>query len=150
MLDGLALGETTPGPLVIVLAFVGFMAGFNHFESSLIMGTIGLLTTTFYTFIPSFLFILCGAPIIERTQDNIKIKNILTLVTAAIVGVVLNLAIYLGNAVVFGGHISWESTNWLALSWIIVSIIAMYKFEIGMIKWIGISAIFGIITSFIN
>lgn len=150
MLDGLALGETTPGPLVMVLAFVGFMAGFNHFESSLLMGTIGLVVTTFYTFIPSFLFILTGAPIIERTQDDIRIKNILTLVTAAVVGVVLNLAIYLGKAVVFNGNFSWESIGWIPLSWMIVSIIALYKFEIGMIKWIGISAIFGIIVSVVN
>jgi len=95
MIDGLALGETTPGPLIMVLVFVGFMAGHNHFDSSLAMGTLGLVTTTFYTFLPCFLFILIGAPIIERTQENKRVKEILALVTAAVVGVILNLTIYL-------------------------------------------------------
>jgi len=67
MMDGFALAETTPGPLIIVVAFVGFMAGYNHFHSSLWMGTLGLLTTTFYTFLPCFLFVFAGAPLIERT-----------------------------------------------------------------------------------
>ncbi len=94
MMDGLALGETTPGPLIIVLAFVGFMGGYNHFGGSLLMGTLGLCATTFYTFLPCFLFILAGAPLIERTQENKQVKQILSIVTAAVVGVVLNLTIY--------------------------------------------------------
>ena len=95
MIDGLALGETTLGPLIMVLVFIGFMAGHNHYYSSLAMGTLGLVTTIFYTFLPCFLFILIGAPIIERTQENKRVKEILALVTAAVVGVILNLTIYL-------------------------------------------------------
>lgn len=149
MIDGLALGETTPGPLIMVLSFVGFMAGHKHFGGSLAMGTLGLITTTFYTFLPCFLFIFIGAPIIERTQENKKIKEILSLVTAAVVGVILNLTIYLGKAVVFPDTFSLTNINYISLTWIIVSFIAMYRFKVGMITWIGISALFGLACYFI-
>lgn len=145
MIDGLALGETTPGPLIMVLVFVGFMAGYNHFESSLAMGALGLVATTFYTFLPSFLFIFTGAPIIELTHENKKIKEILGLVTAAVVGVVLNLTIYLGKAVIFPKGISIAGLDYVSLAWIVVSFIAMHRFKINMITWIGISAIFGLL-----
>jgi chromate transporter len=144
MIDGLALGETNPGPLIMVLVFVGFMAGHNHFGNSLAMGTLGLVTTTFYTFLPCFLFIFIGAPIIERTQENKKIKEILALVTAAVVGVILNLTIYLGRAVILPKEMSFAGLDYVALGWIVVSFLAMYRFRIGIIAWIGISAIFGL------
>jgi len=70
MTDGFALAETTPGPLIIVVAFVGFMAGYNHFHGSLWMGTLGLLATTFYTFLPCFLFVFAGAPLVEQTRGK--------------------------------------------------------------------------------
>ena len=145
MIDGLALGETTPGPLIMVLVFVGFMAGHNHFGGSLAMGTLGLLTTTFYTFLPCFLFILVGAPIIERTQENKRVKEILALVTAAVVGVILNLTIYLGKVVFFPKDFSFTGLDYIPLSWTVISFIAMYRFKIGMITWIGVSAVFGLI-----
>jgi chromate transporter len=145
MIDGLALGETTPGPLIMVLVFVGFMAGHKHFGGSLAMGTLGLVTTTFYTFLPSFIFILAGAPFIERTQENVTVKEILALVTAAVVGVILNLTIYLGKAVIFPTNMSFASLDFVALAWTIISFAAMYRFKIGMITWIGISAVFGLV-----
>lgn len=145
MIDGLGLGETTPGPLIMVLAFVGFMAGYNHFGSSIAMGTAGLLTTTFYTFLPCFFFIFAGAPVIERTQQNKNIKDILSVVTAAVVGVVLNLTVYFGKAVIFTGTFSLAGINYVMLGWMIISFFAMYRFKIGMIAWIGISAIFGLV-----
>lgn len=144
MIDGLALGETTPGPLIMVLVFVGFMAGHNHFGSSLAMGALGLVTTTFYTFLPCFLFIFVGAPIIERTQENKKVKEILALVTAAVVGVVLNLTIYLGKAVILPTDISFARLDYISLGWTVVSFIAMYRFKVNMITWIGVSAVFGL------
>lgn len=150
MIDGLALGETTPGPLIMVLVFVGFMAGHNHFGNSLAMGTLGLITTTFYTFLPCFLFIFAGAPIIERTQENKKVKEILSLVTAAVVGVVLNLTIYLGKAVIFPKELSITGLDYITLGWSLISFIAMYRFKIGMITWIGISALFGLVYYFIS
>lgn len=145
MIDGLALGETTPGPLIMVLVFVGFMAGHNQFGNSVAMGTLGLVTTTFYTFLPCFLFIFAGAPIIERTQENKKVKEILSLVTAAVVGVILNLTIYLGKAVIFPKELSLAGLDYITLGWTAISLIAMYRFKNGMIAWIGISAVFGLV-----
>ena len=146
MIDGLALGETTPGPLIMVLAFVGFMAGYNHFGDSLAMGSLGLVTTTFYTFLPCFLFIFAGAPIIERTQENKSIKNILSIVTAAVVGVVLNLTIYLGMAVIFPNGFALHQLNYFAIGWTLVSFFALYRFQINMISWIGASALAGLVV----
>jgi chromate transporter len=142
MIDGLALGETTPGPLIMVLVFVGFMAAYNHGNASIADGTLGLLTTAFYTFLPSFLFIFVGAPFVERTKDNEKLKLILSIITAGVVGVVLNLTIYLGKAVVFPTGFS--AIDWFAVSWLIISFVAMYKFKVNMILWIGVSALAGL------
>ncbi|NBA84731.1 chromate efflux transporter [Emticicia sp. CRIBPO] len=148
MIDGLALGETTPGPLIMVLAFVGFMAGYHHFGNSLLMGTVGLLTTTFYTFLPSFAFILIGAPFIEKTRENARLKEILNLITASVFGVVLNLSIYLAKAVAFSpGNFT---PNYPAIFWIIISFIALYRFKINMIVWIGISAAAGLLYYFVR
>lgn len=142
MIDGLALGETTPGPLIMVLVFVGFMAGYHHGGASLLDGTLGLLTTTYYTFLPCFLFILIGAPIVERTKDNHQLKTLLAIVTASVVGVVLNLTIYFGKAVAFPQGIA-AQPDWFAISWICISLLALHRFRINMILWIGISATTG-------
>jgi chromate transporter len=101
MTDGFALAETTPGPLIIVVAFVGFIAAYNHFHGSLWMGTLGLAATTFYTFLPCFLFVFAGAPLVERTQDKPIIAGVLELITAAVVGAILDLTLFLGKAVIF-------------------------------------------------
>jgi chromate transporter len=150
MIDGLALGETTPGPLVMVLVFVGFMAGFNSSGGLLSMGALGLITTTFYTFLPCFFFIFAGAPLIEKTRDNKLIKEALNWVTAAVVGVILNLTIYLGRAVLFPEVFSFRYMNWTAIAWLVTSLIALYKFKVNMIVWIGISALYGIILYMIG
>jgi len=144
MIDGLALGETTPGPLVMVLVFVGFMAGYNHSGGSLLFGSIGLMATTIFTFIPCFLFIFVGAPIIERSRENETIKQALSIVTAAVVGVILNLTIYLGEAVLFPNELSFNALNYTTLGWVIISFIALYRFKVNMMIWIGISALFGL------
>jgi chromate transporter len=144
MIDGLALGETTPGPLIMVLAFVGFMAGFHHYDGSLLMGALGLVTTTFYTFLPCFFFILAGAPFIERTRGNAAVASILGVVTAAVVGVILNLTVYFGMAVLFPREISWIGLDLFSLAWLLISVVAMYRFKIGMIPWIGVSALAGL------
>jgi chromate transporter len=145
MIDGLALGETTPGPLVMVLVFVGFMAGYNHFGGSLLMGSIGLFATTLYTFVPCFLFIFVGAPLIEKTRNNEKIKKALSVVTAAVVGVILNLTIYLGKAIIFPKELNFSQIDFVTLGWIVVSFVAMYRLKINMLTWIGISALFGLL-----
>lgn len=145
MIDGLALGETTPGPLVMVLAFVGFMAGYNHFDSSLLMGSLGLIATVYFTFLPCFYFIFAGAPLIERTQKNNKLKTSLSIVTAAVVGIILNLTIYFGKAVIFPNGISVQSIDIPSFIWILISLIALYKYKVNIILWIVISAVFGLV-----
>lgn len=146
MVDGLALGETTPGPLIMVLAYVGFMAGYNHYQGSLLMGAVGLTAATFFTFLPCFLFIFAGAPIIERSHGNKRLREVLELVTAAVVGVVLNLTIYLGQAVLFPNGFSWQGLDYISLAWVLVSFVAMYRFKVGMLAWIGVSALFGLVV----
>jgi chromate transporter len=147
MIDGMALGETTPGPLIIILVFVGFMAGYNHFDGSVLAGSIGLFTTAYYTFLPSFLFILIGAPWVEKTKDNESLKRILSIVTAAVVGVILNLTIYFGRHVLFTKEFEVE---YFALAWCVVSLIALYKFKVNMVLWIFISGMAGILYGYVS
>ena len=144
MMDGLALGETTPGPLIMVLAFVGFMGGYNHYNSSLLFASAGLFITVWFTFLPCFLFVLIGGPVIEKTQHNLRVKNLLSIISAAVVGVILNLTVYLSKAVLFVHTVSFSSVNWFNFSWICISVIALYRFKINMIAWIGISALAGL------
>jgi chromate transporter len=101
MLDGFALAETTPGPLIIVVGFVGFMAGFHHFHGSIVMGTIALLVTVFYTFLPCFLFVFLGAPWIARSREGQLIQSILHLIPAAVVAAILQLTVFLAQGVLF-------------------------------------------------
>lgn len=143
MIDGLALGETTPGPLVMVLAFVGFMSGYNHFGNSVPYGALGLLLTTYYTFLPCFLFIFIGAPIIERTRGEENLASALQFISAAIVGVILNLALYFGKAVVFPSGFAIGAIDWLSAAWIVVSVVALHRLHINVMLWIGISAVAG-------
>ncbi len=101
MLDGFALAETTPGPLIIVVGFVGFMAGFHHFHGSSLMGTIALLVTIFYTFLPCFLFVFLGAPWIARSGESQFVRSMLHLIPAAVVAAILQLTVFLAREVIF-------------------------------------------------
>jgi chromate transporter len=111
MLDGLGLAETTPGPLIMVLQFVGFLGGWNHPGglSRFLAATLGALITTWATFVPCFLWILLGAPYVERLRGIRSLSSALSTVTAAVVGVILNLAIWFGLHVIFPatGHVDW-------------------------------------------
>ncbi len=140
MIDGLALGETTPGPLVMVLAFVGFMAGFNTSDGSVIIAIVALLVTTWYTFLPCFFFILAGAPIIEKTRENKRLTILLGIITAAVTGVILNLALYFSKAVIFSPH---GALDLFSLVWIAVSFVVLKFTKMNMITWIGLSALAG-------
>jgi chromate transporter len=145
MMDGFALAETTPGPLIIVVAFVGFMAGYNHFHNSLWMGTLGLLATTFYTFLPCFLFVFAGAPLVERTQGNPAIKVVLGLVTAVVVGAILDLTLFLGKAVIFpSGAVSLKGLDAVALCWVILSLVLLRGFKLKLLALILLSVGFGL------
>jgi chromate transporter len=109
MIDGLALGETTPGPLIMVVAFVGFVGGWTKQafgpDMMLAAGIAGASAATFFTFLPSYLFILAGAPLVESTHGDLKFTAPLTGVTAAVVGVVVNLAVF------FGWHVLWPQAT---------------------------------------
>jgi chromate transporter len=145
MMDGFALAETTPGPLIIVVAFVGFMAGYNHFQSSLWMGTLGLLVTTFYTFLPCFLFVFAGAPLVERTQGNPTIKVVLGLITAVVVGAILDLTLFLGKTVIFpSGAVSLKGVDEVSLCWVILSFVLLRGFKLNLIALIVLSVGFGL------
>jgi chromate transporter len=105
MIDGLALGETTPGPLIMIVAFVGYLGGWTRQalgpEALALAGAAGACIATFFTFLPSFLFILAGGPLVERTRDDVKLTAPLTAITAAVVGVIVNLTVY------FAWHVIW-------------------------------------------
>lgn len=144
MLDGFALAETTPGPLIIVVAFVGFMAGFNHFHHSVLQGTLALLATTFYTFLPCFLFVFAGAPFVEKTHGKPGIERILRLITAVVVAAMLDLTIFLIHGVLFpGGIVSLRGLDSIALGWIAISLLLLRTFKMNVALVIGLSLILG-------
>jgi chromate transporter len=146
MMDGFALAETTPGPLIIVVAFVGFMAGYNHFHGSLWMGTLGLLATTFYTFLPCFLFVFAGAPLVERTQGKPTIQGVLGLITAVVVGAILDLTLFLGKAVIFpSGRVALRRLDAITLGWVILSLVLLRRFKLNVMHLILLSVGFGLI-----
>jgi chromate transporter len=150
MVDGFALAETTPGPLIIVVTFVGFMAGYNHFHGSLLMGAVGLLATTYYTFLPCFLFIFVGGPVIEKTHGNAAMADVLGLVTAAVVGVILNLTIFLGKDVIFPGGVLIKNIDVVSLAWILVSLFLMLKVKLNVVYLIILSLAAGLLRYFIG
>lgn len=152
MMDGLALGETTPGPLIIVVAFVGFLGGVTQEIAGsgnlLLAGTTGALVATVFTFLPSFLFILVGAPAVEATRHDVKFTAPLTGITAAVVGVILNLAVF------FAWHVLWpEATeaapfggrfDEFALVIGVAAFIALWRYRVGIIPVIGACAVLGL------
>ena len=149
MIDGLALGEATPGPLIMVVAFVGYLAGhIQHLIGSanpFWFGVLGACVATWFTFLPSFFFILVGGPLIESTHGKLGFTAPLTAITAAVVGVIANLGLFFAYHVFlplgFGGSISWIS--------IIICVfagLALFKFQKGVITVIGGSALAGLLS----
>ncbi|MCA1602756.1 MAG: chromate efflux transporter [Acidobacteria bacterium] len=128
--DGLALAETTPGPLIMVLQFVGFMAGWNNPQGmgQTASAVTGALITTYVTFLPSFLFIFLGAPYIEILRGNKNLTGALSGVTAAVVGVVLNLALVFGAAVILPQGLA-GNADWFAAAMSVAAFVALYKFK---------------------
>lgn len=153
MIDGLALGETTPGPLIMVVAFVGFVGGWTQpifgIDSFLLSGIVAASVVTFFTFLPSFLFIFIGAPFIENTQNNLKFTAPLTAITAAVVGVILSLALFFAMHV-FMPNQSEMSMDWLALALAIVGCMALFKFKVSIIKLILAYAVLGLMLSYLH
>ena len=128
--DGLALAETTPGPLIMVLQFIGFMAAWNNPQgmSQTASAVTGALVTTYVTFLPCFLFIFLGAPYIEVLRGNKNLTGALSGVTAAVVGVVLNLALVFGAAVILPQGLA-GNVDWFAAAMSVAAFVALYKFK---------------------
>ena len=128
--DGLALAETTPGPLIMVLQFVGFMAGWNNPQgmTRTWSAITGALVTTYCTFLPCFIFIFVGAPYIEVLRGNRNLTGALTGVTASVVGVILNLALVFGAAVIWPHGFS-DGTDWFAAAMSVGAFVALYRFK---------------------
>src|SRR6266540_4754880 len=141
MIDGLALGETTPGPLIMVVAFVGFVGAWTNAalgpEAPALAGCAGAAVATFFTFLPSFLFILLGGPLVETTHGNLQFTAPLTGITAAVVGVILNLALF------FAWHVLWPAGfsdapfasgfDWFSALVGLVALAALWRYKSGMI-----------------
>jgi chromate transporter len=156
MIDGLALGETTPGPLIMVVSFVGFVGAWTKQifgpEALFLAGFAGASVATFFTFLPSFLFILAGGPLVESTHGDLKFTAPLTGITAAVVGVILNLAIF------FGWHVLWPkateaapfsgSFEWFYALISIAAFVALWRYKQDIMRVIGACAALGLIYTF--
>ncbi|MSQ59908.1 MAG: chromate efflux transporter [Betaproteobacteria bacterium] len=147
MIDGLALGETTPGPLIMVVAFVGFIGGWTKAlfggDALFLAGAVAATVVTFFTFLPSFVFILLGGPAVESTRGDLRFTAPLTAITAAVVGVILNLALF------FAYHVLWPSGFEGRFEWIsaligVAAFIALLRFKIGVIPVLTACALVGL------
>jgi chromate transporter len=147
MIDGLALGETTPGPLIMVVAFVAFVGAYLQpvfgGDSGFVSGALAAALVTWFTFLPSFLFILAGGPLVESTHGELKFSAPLTAITAAVVGVILNLALFFAYHVLwpqgFGGSFDWPSAL-LAVA----AALALLRFKRGVMEVLLVSALAGL------
>jgi len=148
MIDGLALGETTPGPLIMVVAFVGFVGGWTKAifgsEPLFLAGAVAASVVTFFTFLPSFFFILLGGPFIESTHGNLKFTAPLTGITAAVVGVIVNLAVFFAYHVLwpqgFSGRFEWASAL-IGLA----AAVALFRLKLGVIPVVLGSGVAGLV-----
>lgn len=145
MLDGLGLAETTPGPLILVLQFVGFVGGWQHPESfsPLVTAVLAAGITSWMTFVPGFLFILAGAPYVEATRGHLRFTAALTAVTAAVVGIILNLAVW------FGWHVVWDAergADWISIALAVAFFTLLQKVKMDVLWVILLGAVCGIAT----
>jgi chromate transporter len=164
MLDGLGMAETTPGPLIMVTQFVGFMGAFRDAAGlpPLVAGTLGGLLTTWVTFMPCFLWIFLGAPFIERLRGNEAITAALTAITAAVVGVILNLAVWFGMHTVFGEvraitsfGLDLDLPVWSTLSLpagvlVLAALVAVFRFRLGTVTVLAGCAVAGLLLDLAN
>ncbi|WP_415054188.1 chromate efflux transporter [Halopseudomonas sp.] len=152
MIDGLALGETTPGPLIMVVAFVAFIGAYvlEIFgpEQAFLAGAVAAMLVTWFTFLPSFLFILGGGPLVESTHGQLGFTAPLTGVTAAVVGVIVNLALFFGYHVLwpegFDGALDWPSAL-IALG----AALALFGLKLSVMKTLGLCALAGLLVQWL-
>ncbi|MDW8469109.1 MAG: chromate efflux transporter [Burkholderiales bacterium] len=147
MMDGLALGETTPGPLIMIVAFVGFVGAWGAqvfgSQAPALAGIAGGVVAAFFTFLPSFIFILAGAPFVETSRRNLRVSAPLTAVTAAVVGVIANLALF------FAWHVLWPrgwtgGFEWVSAAIGAAALAALFRFRSGIIPVVGACAAAGL------
>jgi len=164
MLDGLGMAETTPGPLIMVLQFVGFMAAFRDpgTLSPMLAGTLGGLLATWVTFMPCFLWIFLGAPFIETMRGNKGLAGALSTITAAVVGVILNLSIWFALHTVFRQTMPvrslglsfdmpvWSSIDIAALALAIAAATAIFRFNVGMLTVLAGSCVAGVVLRLVG
>lgn len=151
MIDGLALGETTPGPLIMVVAFVGFVGGWTQAvmgDSLLLSGVLAACIVTFFTFLPSFLFIFVGAPFIESTQNNLKLSAPLTGITAAVVGVIVSLALFFAQHVFLPDN-DYSKPDVTAMLLSLLALWLLVKHNLSIIKLVGLCAGFGLLRYYL-
>jgi len=150
MIDGLALGETTPGPLIMVVAFVGFVGGHGHAlfgpDQLFLAGAVAATLVTWFTFLPSFVFILAGGPLVESTRRELRFTAPLTAITASVVGVIVNLALF------FAQHTLWPAgfaggIDWVAALLAVGAAIALFRYKRNVIQVIVACALLGLATS---
>lgn len=147
MMNGLALGETTPGPLIMVVTYVGFVAGWTQtvFENAPFLSAFTAASiVTLFTFLPSFILVLIGAPLIESTHNRLKFTAPLTAITAAVVGVILNLAVFFGVHVLWGDSLN-SPLDWQALLMIGFAFLLAYRFKINVVVLIVLFALLGVV-----
>ncbi len=163
MISGLGMAESTPGPLIQVVQFVGFMGPYREpgSLSPLQAGMSGAVIATWVTFIPSFLWIFLGAPFIEHLRGKVALTSALSTVTAAVVGVVLNLTIWFGLFTLFGtvkerrgfGALLYQpelsSANWAASAIAIGAAVAIFRFNVATLRVVGVAAAVGILHQFL-
>ncbi len=164
MLDGLGMAETTPGPLIMVVQFVGFMGAYRNpgMLDPMLAGVLGAVLTTWVTFVPCFLWIFLGAPSIEALRGNKALSAALGGITAAVVGVILNLAIWFALHVLFGKvdivqtgllrlHVPvWNTLDFGALLLAAGAMVAVLKFRVGMLPTLGVASAAGIAIFYIG
>ncbi|MCU0346871.1 MAG: chromate efflux transporter [Saprospiraceae bacterium] len=162
MLDGLGMAETTPGPLIQVVQFVGFMGAFRNAGTldPIVAGILASLLVTWVTYLPSFFFIFTGAPYIERLRGNKNLTTALSAITSAVVGVVLNLGVWFSIHTLFGkvgelkfGALHLPLPEWATMDWgaVFITLVALFvylKLHWDMLKTIGVCAVLGLLIHF--
>jgi chromate transporter len=150
MIDGLALGETTPGPLIMVVAFVGFLGGWQQAlfgpEQQLAAGIAAAVVVTWFTFLPSFIFILAGGPLVEATRGQLALTAPLKAISAAVVGVIANLALF------FAWHVFWPEgwkgpVDGVSVLMAVVVGLALIRFKMGVLPVLLAAAALGLVLS---
>ena len=156
MIDGLALGETTPGPLIMVVTWVGYIGGVTKavLADPIAAGVAGAAVATFFTFLPSFWFIIAGGPMVEASRGDLKFTAPLTVISAAVVGVIMNLAVF------FAWHTFWPKATeaapfsgpfeWIPVIVAVAAFLALWKYKVDIMKVIGACALLGLALAFVR